>query len=132
MFLNIKTHKKGAALYLTIVMMAIVLAIALGLSTIIVGQLKVMRQMGYSVFAFYAADAGIEWILTENYNNPCDVITGGPPPCDNSASPIDLGDGETKYYILVLPPGADCGALNYCVTSVGIYKGVRRAIEITY
>jgi len=128
MLLNIKKNKKGAALYLAIIMMAIVLAIALGLSAIIVGQLRMMREMGYSVVAFYAADSGIESILRQSAD-PC----GGPTPCEIGG----VLDSLTEYNISVLASGEsdDClpsKAPHYCIKSVGTHRDVSRAIEITY
>jgi len=41
------------------------LAAALGLAAILVGQIKIIRGMGNSVVAFYAADTGIEQVLKE-------------------------------------------------------------------
>ena len=111
--------QKGISLYLALAIMAVLLAIALGISTIFLGQVKTMRGMGYSVIAFYAADAGIEKILL------------------NRASPTDipetpLSNGAT-YRVVVLPGGSGgCSALNYCIKSIGNYEETNRAIEISY
>ena len=91
MLLNIKKHETGSALYLTIVIMALLLAIALGLSAIIVGQLRLIRGMGYSVVAFYTADAGIEKTLRGIWN-----LTLAP-----------LATTTATYEILVCGPGED-------------------------
>jgi len=117
-----KTSKRGTSLYLGLMIMTILLAVALGVSTIFLGQMKSIREMGYSVIAFYAADAGIEEVLM-NRSNPSS-------PCTES-SPCSLDNGS-EYYINVRASGSNCEANYYCVKSVGVYKGIRRAIEITY
>jgi len=108
-------------LYLAITIMIILLAIVLGLTTILIGQMAMVREMGYSVIAFYAADAGIEKVLVDR------------------ASP-DLSDDyysgaldEATYQVFVTAGGSgDCTASNYCIKSIGTYKEVNRSIEIMY
>lgn len=76
-----------------------------------------MRKVGYSVIAFYAADTGIEEVLkmTTPGNIPETLL--------NSA----------KYEVSVnASTSPDCNASNYCIKSTGSYKETRRAIEITY
>jgi len=120
MFKNIE---KGVSLYLTFMIMTILLAIALGLSTVFLGQTKVMRGIGDSVVAFYAADAGIEQVLIDR-SSPSLV------PDYYSGS---LEESEATYQVFVIQGGFNgCSAVNYCIKSVGAYQATRRAIEITY
>ncbi len=114
--------QQGISLYLAIVFMSIILAMILGLTAILIGQLKVIKGLGDSVIAFYAADTGIEQVLTVR-ENPSSACT--------KTSPCSLGDAE--YYLEILD-SADpkCNADNYCIKSVGIYNKTQRAIEITY
>jgi len=124
--------QSGSALYLAIIVMIILLAIVLGLTAILVGQMKMVREMGYSVIALSAADAGIEKALTE---------WGGDPASLDGLS-YTLSNDAT-YEIIVLKgeliaggPEGHCTVtgLSYCITSVGTYpsQGVKRAIEIAY
>ena len=99
------------------------LAIALGISSIFLGQVKVVSGLGYSVIAFYAADAGIESILMVREDTPPSS------PC-TKISPCALSNGATYYLDIVA--GGSCSAANYCIKSIGSYKGTNRAIEITY
>ena len=125
--------QSGVSLYLAIIVMLILLAIVLGLTTILIGQMKMVREMGYSVIALSAADAGIEAILT-NQSNPTSAVAYITCPSTAPGSFCSLSNGA-KYYLKVLGSGSgDCPASvsNFCITSVGIYEGVRRAIEITY
>ena len=105
-----KNYQKGVSLYLALMIMFILIAIGLGISLIIVSQMKMMKGMGDSVVAFYAADTGIEHSLY-NYR-------------------IQGGDGNVSGSC-----GTDC---EYNVTasgntwkSKGSFAKAKRAIEIT-
>ena len=113
-YLNAKMLKceRGVSLYLALLIMAILLSIGLGVSAILFGQIKIISGMGDSVVAFYAADTGIEEVLYRGTD-----VSGV---LENGAS----------YSAQVLLPGPDCSADNYCIKSVGIFKGIRRAVEI--
>jgi hypothetical protein len=125
--------------------MSILLAMALGLSTILVSQIKMIRGMEKSVIAFYAADTGIEKALTERAASPTpypnapyvgalnldgDAIEG----LSGNNCPDDLKDpDDVCYYVEVLDSSnPDCNALNYCLKSKGVYKDTQRAIEVNY
>ena len=118
-FLNIK-KESGSALYLALVVMTVLLSMALGLSSISIGQMKTIKQMGNSVLAFCAADAGIEIVLL-NRDNPVSIPE------------TPLANGAT-YQVLVTASGTGtCPAgNNYCIESIGSYLGIRRAIAIIY
>ena len=111
-----KTKQKGVSLYLALLIMAILLSIGLGISAILFGQIKIIRGIGDSVVAFYAADTGIEEVL---YRGTRGTDVSGV--LENGAS----------YSAQVLLSGPGCTAPNYCIKSVGIFKESRRAIEIT-
>jgi histidinol dehydrogenase len=117
-----KDFQKGISLYLSLVIITAVMAAAMGVSSIFLGQAGLMREMGYSVIAFYAADAGVEEVLLSR-NNPSSVCL--------EETPCQMDNGA-EYYIIVKVPGADCDALYYCIKSVGMYKETKRAIEISY
>ncbi|MBA7611115.1 hypothetical protein ES703_63401 [subsurface metagenome] len=112
--------QQGTSLYLSLMIMTILLSIALGLSTIFIGQSKMIKALGNSVIAFYAADAGVEEVLI-NRSNPLDIPQ------------TSLPNGAT-YQVFVAAGGVgDCASENnYCIKSVGIYQETRRAIEIVY
>lgn len=112
--------QSGTSLYLAVIIMVIILAVALGLTAILVSQLKMVKETGYSVIAFYAADAGIEKFLKECYMSV---------PVDLSGS---LSNGAQYQVSFLLNGAGGCVADNYCVKSIGTYQGVSRAIEITY
>ena len=118
---NIKAQS-GIALYLAIVIMTILLAIGLSISTIFLSQIKTTKEMGYSVIAFYAADTGIEKALTQRSD---------PTPLNNYSATLSNG---ASYTLSVSSGGSGtCPATNsYCIKSIGSYQETRRAIEITY
>lgn len=110
--LNVKTNR-GMSLFLAVIIMSMLLAIALGISTILLSQIKMVRGIGDSVVAFFAADTGIE--------NALYVQGSVSATLDNGAS----------YSVSLAPPGPGCPASYYCLKSVGVFKGTKRAIEIT-
>mgnify|MGYP001604285805 CR=1 FL=1 len=113
--------QRGVALYLALMVMTMLLAIALGINSIFLGQTQTIRVMGHSVLAFYAADAGIEAIL----------MTRNDPPL-GAGQVVVLSNGAT-YQVFVTQRGVGgCLALYYCITSIGTYKETKRAVEITY
>ncbi len=70
--MTIQNLKQGTSLYLALVITTIMLAMALGLSSIFIGQTKTIKQMGNSVIALCAADTGIEKALL-NRSNPVNI-----------------------------------------------------------
>ena len=116
---KIKNYNKGVSLLFTILILAIVLAISLGISTILLQEIKISRGIGDSVVAFYAADTGIER-ATMNREEPSNFE-------ECFTSPYN-----DIYYKVEVTAGADCQADNYCIQSVGIYKKTKRAIEFKY
>lgn len=114
-------NEKGLSLYLALVVMSILLAIVLGISTILVSQLKILRDVENSVVAFYAAETGIEKALE---------LRSDPTPLNNTGDMLSNG---ATYFIKVLISGEDaCGASNYCIQSVGTYGNVKRALQVSY
>ena len=110
-----KNSKKGVSLYLALMIMFILLAIGLGVSLIIVSQMKMMKGMGDSVIAFYAADTGIERALYEKRVNNVDWSGFG-----------TVGGADYTVDYIVGPP-----ATWKSKGSFGSFAKVKRAIEIT-
>lgn len=137
-----KFSQKGISLYLSIIIMVILLAIVLGISGILLGQLKTIKGMENSVVAFYAADTGIEEVLKDIYGdslNPpysstdigndasynveivcCDPNSPGPDGCAWNGTPCPVGTIDSN-----------CPGSYYCVKSVGTFRETKRAIQIT-
>ncbi|MBI4101529.1 MAG: hypothetical protein HY443_01015 [Candidatus Nealsonbacteria bacterium] len=116
---KIKNSERGVTVYLSLMIMSILLTLALGISAISFGQAQTFKEMGNSVFSFYAAEAGIERTLFE-LSRGAEVGTQFSANFENGAS----------YVADIIPPGGNCSALNLCVKSVGSYKTTKRAIQI--
>lgn len=123
--------QKGVALYIAFMIMTVLLVIAFGISTILFGELRVIKGMGNSVIAFYAADTGIEQMLYDPQPSHSGSIGAAPynasyqvtMVCSPSHPECPTADG---FFV-----DNDCSALNYCIESTGIYKETRRAIRVT-
>jgi hypothetical protein len=114
-------NSRGISVLFVVLIMGMMLAISLGISSILNQQTAVLRSVGFSVIAFYAADTGIEKILMEE--NPL-TLNGYQEEMSNGA----------KYRLVVGVGGeGSCPAgNNYCIKSVGTYGETKRAIEINY
>ncbi len=118
---------KGSTIYFALMITIIILAIGLGLTAIIINQMKLARGTGDSVIALYAADTGIEQILFELSDdvfidpecNPCsDTLING---ASYEVTAVRGNVSETD----------DCPEkANWCITSQGVYKNVKRAIMV--
>jgi len=104
-------------------MISVLLAVALGLASIIIGGAKIAENLTYSVRAFHAADTGIEKAL---YNIK---TTSGT--CDNSSSDGSF-DTDYDYDVTMSTTGANCADTGTSITSLGRYKTVVRKIEAFY
>lgn len=123
----------GVSIYLSLMIMSVLLAIALGLSTIFVSQIKMLRGIGDSVVSFYAADSGIEMALYEDRivckTAPCPSYCAGSPPDICERLPVEDPPYEDSDNV----KGAKFTFYIYSgyINSIGRYEGVRRAIQIT-
>lgn len=113
--------KQGTSLYLAIMIITILLAIALGLSTIFISQSRTIKEIGNSVIAFYAADAGIEKVLIQRAD-----------PLSLNGYSETMANGAVYILSVLSSEEGSCTADNFCIKSIGIYKETRRAIEIIY
>ena len=118
-------NSKGVSLYLALTLTALLLAMVLGLSAIFLGQLGVVRGMGDSVIALYAADTGIERVLYDGvFLQPS--YSGS---LNGSSYQVTITQplgGE----ILGIPRDSNCSASYFCIRSVGKFGKVNRAIEV--
>jgi len=137
-------NSKGVSLLFIVLITSLILAIALGLSAILIQEMKLMAEIGYSVTAFYAADNGIEEALYDLYQRY--------PPTPEKEGDLDgthyqafakccnpeFGDcafgglEEPECPLGAAYVDSQCDTKNYCLKSLGSYKRVKRAIEINY
>lgn len=122
---------RGVSVFLAVIILSILLAIALGLSTILVSQIRMIKGMGDSILSFYAADTGVERVLYEDKMcrlPGCGSLSWS---CLDTANCDDGRSGGTVSGAL--------GSANYqtnvnngatSISSQGIYKGTRRAVRV--
>jgi hypothetical protein len=139
------SSSRGISLYLTLIFLAVLLSISLGLSVILISQISVIREMADSVVAFYAADTGIERELYPPESNPEDTPYSGfldlddPPdgtPAGTCPSGLSSDPDDCCYRVEVFnrgdafPEGGTCEAPNRCIRAIGVFRQTRRAIEV--
>ena len=84
-------NSKGISLLFTVLITSLILAISLGISALLIQEMRMMGEIGYSVIAFYAADSGIEHALYRFYQ---EGWTGS----------LTNPDPSYKAYVTVVPP----------------------------
>ncbi|MFA5249273.1 MAG: hypothetical protein WC397_01920 [Candidatus Paceibacterota bacterium] len=114
--------QKGISLFMTMVMMAIIMAMVLGVTAIIINGLNMIEGVSDSVKAFHAADTGIEQALY-NIRVDGDCVS----PCPSSA-PCSLGTNWS--YSLDYSGGCSTTSIN--IVSEGYYYGAQREIKVSY
>jgi len=123
---KIQNRNRGqVAIILSIMILSMLLAIALGISTLLVQQLQLTRDMGDSVIAFYAADSGAEKCLYDIWNGK----TGA------TSCYIDDNHGRTVTQTLQANP-----LIQFTVTfnapgniqSRGDYKSTSRKLDLNF
>ncbi|MEA3453258.1 MAG: hypothetical protein U9Q96_02920 [Patescibacteria group bacterium] len=126
-------RQKGAILYFTIVIMSILLAAVFSIGSVVLVQIKTIREAGDSVMAFYAADTGIETALNDIYDSTF-ISDYGPIFIDGPSYTYEVW--VTQPDVIPLPlggaitPSADCTGDYYCIKSIGTYGNIKRAIEV--
>jgi len=141
-----KEKQKGVSLYLAVVLMTMLLALVLGVSTILFRQLQTIRGMEDSVVALYAADSGIERALVDVIANRTDPAESYSAVLDNGASyDVDVVCCQSGVAGCAWGAGfscplsssdPDCLGYFYCVSSRGFYGPLgnrtktQRAIQV--
>jgi len=129
--LNVKMTERGVSIYLALMIMFISLTIGLEISLVIVSQMKMIRGIGDSVIAFYAADTGIERVLYEDetcYQAGCGLLPW------NCIDPVNCNEGRlTGSFSDTLLNTATYETNFYdkavITKSIGTYNKTKRAIE---
>lgn len=111
-FLKVNNQKGAAAILLALLILGVIILVALGLSAIFVGELKVSTLIRQSGPAFYAAEAGTEYALYQ-------------------VSHLGVANGNSFQ---TLSNGATFSVewnVN-SIRSVGKYANTRRKVEVTW
>ena len=150
-------HQRGVSLVVTFLIMTIMLSIVLSVSIILVSQIKVIRNIGSSVSAFYAAETGNEKTLyfdrkqvppggnrglcnlcnacTSDDCMGCTAVPTGPHGCDTDSCLncrviyVSVFDGRS--YLVDENVEVKSGSNVFTVNSRGLYKDTARALEIS-
>ena len=132
--------QKGVSLYLSVIILAVLLAMALGLGAILASQTRMIKGMGDSVAAFYGADTGVELVLY--YDKACRQTD-----CNNLSFPLgfecndeteaDCDEGLKGNDVSGFVAGSASASYQVSfndgattIISIGMYAGTRRAIQV--
>jgi Tfp pilus assembly protein PilX len=155
---NILKNQKGVALIVTFFILTIILAIVLNVSILLYNEIKIIRNVGNSVVAFYSADSGIEKVLYYDRkqipeetgrgicnicnscfsNGDCETCSIAGSGCDicsscniifTSAVDSDQQNPE-KTYSEDITVYQQCKISSGTINSYGYYEKVSRAIRI--
>lgn len=128
-------REEGIALYLSLIIMGLALALSVGIATSLLREIGVARNIARYTPALAAADTGIERALYEIRKNgnftSCPTISS----CaiGSEGSPIQTEEGGS-YYVIILDTGVDwcTDAPQRCIRSLGGYQGTNRALEASF
>lgn len=92
----------------------------------LISQIKMVRGMGHSVIAFYAADSGVEEALFLVRQTSISL------PYHGVLRTIQLDEGNVTTYRIRIERGltGNCNKNYYCIRSEGDFRGIKRAIEV--
>jgi len=116
-----KNNQKGSSLLITLLVMAALLSIAFGLSTLGLGEIKLSQDTSTSLISYYAAEAGVECQMF-NDRLSSEVV------CANTC----LDAGQTICYQVQVSGSYINNNPPRTIKSSGSYQDVIRAIQLTY
>ncbi len=152
---ELQANERGSAIYLALFTLSAVLATALAVSTVAIGELKISKEVVDSMQAVYVADSAMEYTMMEVRKNPnsslynsgigvaaldtssCEAqiyfigpsFNTGSTKCsadiDNDISPL-AGYSNCRSSIADL--GADCTRIE----ARGSFSNTNRALEIVF
>ena len=109
----IRKKRKGVSLYFTVILLSVILTIALGLTNILISQMKGFHGLGESAKAFYAADSGVEKALLH-----CG---------EDGYSATKTLNNDSSYNVI-----QSCQSNNCTIDSSGTFSRSKRRIEVNY
>lgn len=114
---RVNMEKGAAAILLTLLISSMILIIVLGVSSIIIMEIKLSRNIEESVMAFYAADAGAEKCLYEinTESGSCSAIGG---------KFADKLDNDATFEVT--------RKSNNSLSSTGKFKSINRKVELNW
>ncbi len=118
-FISLAKNESGVSLIFTILFLGMILSTGLGVANLMLKEIKISSNIGYSVPAFYAAEAGIEKILYIDRK-----IDGGISMGEQKNENLSAG---SKFEVEVMEINPEI-----IIKSVGTYSGVKRGVEVSY
>lgn len=151
-----KNKERGVSLIITFFILTIILAVVLSISVLLYGQVKIIRNIGNSIVAFYAADSGVEKALYYDrkmgvaqgirgicgicdlclVNGDCNLCSVTGNDCDASSCSDCSISFSSEVNTSVRPYNLDIDVLQQCrrsggtTNSYGFYEDVSRAIRL--
>ncbi len=117
-----REYQKGISIYLVVIMMSVLLATVLGLTSIIIGGAKIAGGLSDSVKAFHAADTGIEKALYDIYKST-----------DCSGADASGNFGSSGYgYVVAITSSGSCPDAGTVIDSTGQFQSSKRKIEVSF
>jgi Tfp pilus assembly protein PilX len=118
-----RQEEKGVSLYMTIILMAVLLSMVLGVTAIIINGLNIAKGVTDSVKAFHAADTGIENAL---YRIRIEELE------DSPCSPVCYPWGDSEWSYTFTEYNCNTSTPSISIKSKGVYHGSQRMIEVKY
>lgn len=132
---RIMKGEEGVALYLTMVIMGLVFALAMSVSAILLREIQISRDVARYTPALAAADAGLERALYEIRKNGAFTSCQTTSACviGSEQSPVATQSGGA-YYVVVIDAGVEwCTvASQMCIRSFGSFQNTNRALEAAF
>lgn len=130
-FVRMLNKQRGFSLLLTVLLLSATLALGLGVSTFLIGEVRATRSIGNFVTALYAADSGIERTLYRkrqlNEFAACPTTSA----CIFSESLPN----NASYNVIVLDAGVawcNAGVATQCIRSIGTFSDATRALQAEF
>lgn len=128
---------KGITIILTLIILAIAMAVIFGIAGIFFSEVMSSEQISSSMKAFYAADAAIEAAIYRDRNGgglPNSFICNDPSGTnvDGDSCLVELTNKATYNYKVTDAPGGGGCVTRRSIKSVGTFLVAKRSIEINY
>lgn len=131
-------RQKGAvALILVVLVLSALMAISLGISGLVIQQIRLARQVGESAGAYQAADSGIEMSLYHYNTDEATTTVDFLSVANGLNDSANYCSGADTYWFNVGPNAFFCLELNEdegkitSIKSIGKQKETRRAAQIS-
>jgi len=112
-------NKQKGSIYLTVILLGVILAVAVGVVSIVVSGSNLVKGLGDSVKAFHVADTGLEEALYQLRK-------------DGSQADINCSDDFSSYGNTTCVVDIEVIGENVEIKATGSYNSSQRRIEADY